>query len=115
VIRVRGTFLQRGVAIDHLAWNDILADAEVLQRSLRLRAPQFLLGNVDFTEAVAFLSHGGRHLSALRLLPHGGSLTLCATTGVGGRLDGGWMVCGYRVAAAMRDGAWETSSTSASL
>src|SRR5262245_38743154 len=40
VIYVRRALLERGVRRDHLSWNQILADAEVLQRALRLRTPQ---------------------------------------------------------------------------
>jgi hypothetical protein len=40
-------FFQRCVRSDHLARDEILADAEMLQRALRLRPPQFIRGYLD--------------------------------------------------------------------
>src|SRR5262245_4258478 len=47
--------LQRRVGSNHLARYEICANAEVLQRTLRLSAPEFFGGNIDFAEAVGFL------------------------------------------------------------
>src|SRR5262245_15120691 len=47
--------LQRRVGSNHLARHEIFADAKVLERTLRLSAPEFFGGNIDFAEAVGFL------------------------------------------------------------
>src|SRR5262249_48619211 len=49
--------LQRRVGSNHLARYEIFADAEVLQRTLRLSTPEFFGGDIDFAEAVGFLSN----------------------------------------------------------
>src|SRR5271154_3594184 len=46
--------LQDGIGGDHLTRHQILADAEVLERALRLRAPQFVSRHLDATHAVGF-------------------------------------------------------------
>ncbi len=51
--------LQDGIGGDHLARNQVLADAEVLERPLGLRAPQLVRRHFHYTEAVGFFSHGG--------------------------------------------------------
>ena len=47
---------QDGVGGDHFARDQVLADAEMLQRALGLRAPQFVGGHLDLAEAVGFLA-----------------------------------------------------------
>src|SRR5262245_18150505 len=54
-IRHGSPFLQRRVGGDHLARHQIFADAEVLQGTLRLSAPEFIDGNIDFAEAISLL------------------------------------------------------------
>src|SRR5215471_16444521 len=49
-------FLQGGVGGDHLAGNEIPADAEMLQRPLRLRAPQLVSRHLNHAEAVSLSS-----------------------------------------------------------
>jgi len=56
MVRVRRGFLERGVRRDHLPGNQVLPDTEMLERALRLSAPEFVGGHVDFAEAVAFLA-----------------------------------------------------------
>ena len=48
--------LQNGVGGDHLARNQVLPDAEMLERALRLSAPQFCRGNIDFAETIGLLA-----------------------------------------------------------
>ena len=57
VVRGGGGLLQDGVGGDHLAGNQILADAEMLERALGLGAPQLVRRHLDHAEAVCFLSH----------------------------------------------------------
>ena len=57
VVRGGGGFLQDGVGGDHFARHQILADAEMLERALGLRAPQLVGGHLDHAEAVGFFSH----------------------------------------------------------
>jgi hypothetical protein len=52
-----GSLLQSGVSRDHFAGNQVGADAEMLQRSLCLGAPQLVRRHLDHAEAVAFRSH----------------------------------------------------------
>ena len=52
----RGGFLQSGVGGDHLARNQILADAEVLKRALGLGAPELVRWDLDLAEAVGFFA-----------------------------------------------------------
>src|SRR6516225_6390805 len=63
MVRDGGGLLQDRVAGDHLARNEILADAEMLQRALRLRSPQLVCRYLDNAEAVSFLSEVGHVLS----------------------------------------------------
>ena len=60
VVHAGRRLLERCVRRDHLPRNEVLADAKVFERSLRLRAPQHLRGNLNFAEAVGFFSHVGR-------------------------------------------------------
>ncbi len=64
-----GCFLQGSVGRDHLAWNQVLPDAEMFERTLGLSAPELVGGHFDDAETVGFFSHGGH-----------GSL-LCAANG----------------------------------
>src|SRR5262249_59756291 len=50
-VRVGRRFFENRVGVDHLSWNEVRSDTEVLQRSLRLRAPKLVGGNTDFSEA----------------------------------------------------------------
>jgi hypothetical protein len=54
VVRGGGGFFENRVGGDHLARDEIRADAEMFELALRLRAPKFVGGNLDFTEAVGF-------------------------------------------------------------
>src|SRR6516165_5734987 len=56
VVGVGRRFLQRCVSGDHLPWNQILADAEMFERALRLRPPKLVTRNPDCTQAVTFCS-----------------------------------------------------------
>src|SRR2546423_15668670 len=56
MIGIGGGFFQYGVGRDHLARNQILANAEVLERTLCLCAPELVGRNIDFAETVGFLS-----------------------------------------------------------
>src|ERR1700682_682537 len=67
ICRSRG-LLQDGIGGDHLARNQVLADAEVLERPLGLSAPQLVRRHLDYTEAIGFLSHGG-HVAILPSIP----------------------------------------------
>jgi hypothetical protein len=62
VVGIRRALFQSRVRRDHLAGDEIVADAEVLQRALRLGAPQLVAGNIDPTQAVSFCAnaHHGR-------------------------------------------------------
>lgn len=51
---------------DHLPRHQILADAEVLQRALRLRAPEAVGGHIDLAEAVDLSASRRRPVLALR-------------------------------------------------
>jgi hypothetical protein len=59
-------FLKRRIGRDHFARHQILADAEMLERPLRLRSPEFVGGDIDLTKAV--------HLRMLLIKPR---LALC--------------------------------------
>ena len=57
--------LQDRVGSDHLARDQVLADAEVLKRALGLRAPELVGRHLDLAEAVGFRTnscHVGSHL-----------------------------------------------------
>jgi hypothetical protein len=60
MIRIGSGFLKDGVSGNHFAWDQVLADAEVLKRALSLRAPEFVSRNIYFAEAVCFLANS-RH------------------------------------------------------
>src|ERR1700722_15944811 len=46
--------LEDGVGGDHLARDQVPPDAEVLERALRLGAPEFVAGNTNLAETVGF-------------------------------------------------------------
>src|SRR5262245_50187969 len=52
----RGGLLQDRIARDHLTGDQILADAEMLERPLGLRSPQLVRSYLDHAEAVSLLS-----------------------------------------------------------
>jgi hypothetical protein len=56
IIRVRRRLLQDRVGLDHFARHQVPADAEMLQRALRLRTPELVRGNVHFTQAVCLFT-----------------------------------------------------------
>jgi hypothetical protein len=56
-------FLERRVGRDHLAGDKVLADAEMLERALGLRAPEFVGGYLDDPETICLCSHVGHRLS----------------------------------------------------
>ncbi|MGY3467175.1 phage tail sheath gpL-like [Bradyrhizobium sp. LM6.11] len=56
IIRVRRRLLQDRVGLDHFARHQVPADAEMLQRTLRLRTPELVRGNVHFTQAVCLFA-----------------------------------------------------------
>ena len=63
MVRDGGGFLQDGVGSDHLTRNQILADAEMLERALGLSAPQLVRRHFNHTEAVGFFSRVGHGAS----------------------------------------------------
>jgi len=63
-----GGLLQDGVRGNHLAGNQILAYAEMLERALSLGAPELVRRHLDNTEAVGFLSHAGHLVPGLMSL-----------------------------------------------
>src|SRR5215475_6286096 len=62
-----GAFFQRRIRRDHLARHQILADAEVLQRPLRLSSPEFIRWNLHFAEAVGL---GSKSPAFVRIHPY---------------------------------------------
>src|SRR5262249_38668480 len=58
-VRVRRRLLQDGVGGDHLSWDQVLADAEVLQRALRLRTPELVGRHLDRAKAVVLDTESG--------------------------------------------------------
>src|SRR5262249_44934019 len=63
MVRRGRRLLQDGVGGDHLAGNQILADAEMLERALGLRPPELVRRHLDDAEAVGLLSHAGHVIS----------------------------------------------------
>ena len=62
VVRCCRAPLQDRIGGDHLARHQVLPDAEVLERALRLRSPEPVRGNLDLAEAVGFdpdVAHAG--------------------------------------------------------
>src|SRR5260370_19798326 len=64
-ICVGGGFLEDCVGGNHLPRNQVRADAEVLERALRLRAPQLVGGNSYFSQTISLHSHCGQCLFLL--------------------------------------------------
>ena len=54
MVGVGRRLLQDGVGGDHLARDQVLADAEMLERALRLRAPELVGGHLHLAHAVGF-------------------------------------------------------------
>ena len=54
MVGVGRCLFQDGVGIDHLARDQILADAEMFERALGLRAPELVGRDLDLAEAVGF-------------------------------------------------------------
>src|SRR5467141_2079288 len=61
MICISRRFLQDRVGRDHFARNEILADAEMLERALCLRSPEFVGGNVDLAKAVHLFANVASH------------------------------------------------------
>ena len=59
--------LELGIGGDHLARDQVLADAEMLERALGLGAPQFVGGHRHFAQAVGFLAYIGHGFTLARL------------------------------------------------
>src|SRR5262249_4776032 len=57
VIGVRGRLLQRRVRGDHLARDQVVPDAEVLERALRLGSPQSVGRDVHLAQTVEFSTY----------------------------------------------------------
>jgi hypothetical protein len=57
MIGIRRSFFQDRECRNHLARDQIFPDAEVFERSLRLRSPQFVAWYIDFTETVGLSPH----------------------------------------------------------
>ena len=71
MVRDGGGLLQNRVGRDHLARNQVLADAEMLKRALGLGAPQLVGRNSDLAEAVGFdanVAHGSLLRSQILLM-----------------------------------------------
>ena len=63
MVGVGRRLFQDRVGADHLARNQILADAEMLERALRVRPPQLVGRDLDLAEAVGFLAKVGQCFS----------------------------------------------------
>src|SRR6516164_7839418 len=59
VIGGRSGFLQNGVGGDHLTWDQVVANTEMLERTLSLSAPELVGGHLNHAEAICFLPHVG--------------------------------------------------------
>src|SRR5215471_9835687 len=57
MVGCRGGFLQNGVSGDHFTRNQVLADAEMLERALCLRTPELIRWHFNHAQAICFLSH----------------------------------------------------------
>ena len=62
-VRMRRRLLQDGIGRDHLAGNQILADAEMLERALCLGPPELVGGDSDLAEAVGFRANVTHRIS----------------------------------------------------
>jgi hypothetical protein len=63
VVRNGSSLLQRRVGRDHFAWDQILSDAEMLQRTLSLSAPELVRRHFNYAKAVSLFSHVSPGLS----------------------------------------------------
>ena len=57
VVRDGGGLLQDGVGRDHFAGNQVLPNREVFKRTLGLRAPEFVGGDIYLAETVGFFAN----------------------------------------------------------
>jgi hypothetical protein len=57
MVRDGSGFLQGSVSRDDFTGDQILADAKMLERALRLSTPQFVRRHLNHTKAVALCSH----------------------------------------------------------
>src|SRR6266403_5907259 len=64
-IYVGGCLFQDRVGRDHFARYQILADAEMLERALCLRSPEFVGGDVDLAKAIHLFANVASHVSDL--------------------------------------------------
>src|SRR5258708_2402411 len=67
VICIGRRFLQDRISQNHLARHQILADAEMLERTLRLRSPELVGGNVDLAETVPLFATLAHYMSPTAL------------------------------------------------
>src|SRR5262245_29147645 len=59
MVRCGSGFLQDGIGGDHLARDQIFADAEMLERALGLSTPELVRRHFNHTETVCFFSYVG--------------------------------------------------------
>src|SRR5262249_54803178 len=71
--------------VDELPGDEVLSDAEVLERALGLGAPQLVCGNADLSQAVAFRTCRGHGFDELRFDAG------CAAAWSRGRARVGWL------------------------
>src|SRR5215470_7815489 len=64
-------FLEYRVGDNHLPRNEVGADAEVLERSLGLRAPKLVSGNSYFSKTIGLSANFGHDFSSRSFLPSG--------------------------------------------
>ena len=65
VVGDRGGLLQDGVGRDHFARDQVLADAEMFERTLGLSAPELVGGHFNDAEAVGLFSRTGHRCFSL--------------------------------------------------
>src|ERR1700741_2530650 len=76
-------FLQCGVGRNHFARDQIFADAEMLERTLRLSAPELVRRNIHLTQAVRFLAYALQvALRRNRVRTHSSSLSAHAALSI---------------------------------
>src|ERR1700677_441778 len=63
MVRDRGSFLQDGVGRNHLAGNQVLADAEMLKRALGLSTPKLVRWHFNDAQAIGLFPHVGHGFS----------------------------------------------------
>src|SRR6266700_2041336 len=79
MVRSRRSLLQDRVGRDHLARNQILVDAEVLERALRPSPPQLIRGNFNYAKAIGFFPCRG-HVTLLDSCLHSKAACLIVLT-----------------------------------